>query len=86
MDETLMIRYIREIWAPHTHKTRSLLVLDSFKVHATDSTAKEFKAKSTVTTIIPGGCTSKIQPLDVSKPHAKACLSSAELSVFLTSG
>ena len=68
MDETHMIRYIREIWAPRTHKTHSLLVLDSFKAHATDSTAKEFKAKNTVTTIhvIPGGCTSKIQPLDVS--------------------
>ena len=66
MDETLRIRYNREIWAPHTHKTCSLLVLDSFKAHGTDSTAKEFKAKNTVTTIIPGCCTSKIQPLDVS--------------------
>ena len=34
MDETLMICYICEIRAPHTHKARSLLVLDSFKAYA----------------------------------------------------
>ena len=66
MDKTLMIRYIREIWAPHTHKTHSLLVLDSYKVHAADSMEKEFKAKNTTFAIIPGVCTSKIQPPDVS--------------------
>ena len=38
MDKTLMIRYICEIWAPHTHKTHLFLVLDSYKVHAADST------------------------------------------------
>ena len=34
IDETLMICYIREIRATHTHKARSLLVLDSFKAYA----------------------------------------------------
>ena len=65
MDEQLMIRWIKEIYLKHTQKERSLCVLDSFRGHLTDSVKKEFRKGNGVMAVIPGGCTSKVQPLDV---------------------
>ncbi|MEW8548669.1 MAG: hypothetical protein AB2693_34645 [Candidatus Thiodiazotropha sp.] len=66
MDETLMIRWVKEILFPHTKKERCLLVMDSFRAHLTEDVKKTLRKGNTVTAIIPGGCTSKVQPLDVS--------------------
>lgn len=66
MDETLMLRWVKEILLPHTKKERCLLVMDSFPAHLTDDVKKTLRKGNTVTAIIPGGCTSKVQPLDVS--------------------
>ena len=44
---------------------RSLLVLDSFSAHKTDAVKQRFREKKTDLAVIPGGLTSRLQPLDV---------------------
>ena len=75
MDEELMKEYLKHIWQPYVEETaerlglpdhNALLLLDSFKAHTTDSITKMMKEQDTTHCIIPGGCTSKLQPLDVS--------------------
>jgi 5-formaminoimidazole-4-carboxamide-1-beta-D-ribofuranosyl 5'-monophosphate synthetase len=61
-----MLQWIEEIYIKHTKKDRSLLVIDSFRAHLTDAVKKELRKKNVVQAVIPGGCTSKLQPLDVS--------------------
>jgi hypothetical protein len=46
--------------------SRSLLVLDSFRGHITDPVKQKFIDNKTDIAVIPGGCTSKLQPFDVS--------------------
>ena len=66
MDESLMLRWIRDIYLKYTNKDISLLVMDSFGGHLTENVTKALRKGNTVTAIIPGGCTSNLQPLDVS--------------------
>ena len=65
MDEIKMGRWIYEVWAKYTKCDSSLLVLDSFRGHITESYEK-YKETNTTVCVIPGGCTSILQPLDVS--------------------
>ena len=65
MDEDLMCKWLIEIWTKHTKLLPSLLVLDSFKGHITDLLYERYKELSTTVSVIPGGCTSVLQPLDV---------------------
>lgn len=69
MNEQEMMYWIEKIWtkrAPRFSNPRSLLVLDSFSAHIMDSVKRRFIEKSTNIAIIPGGLTSRLQPLDVS--------------------
>ena len=66
MDKERMLRWIKDIYLRHTEKERSLLVMDPFHAHLTDNVKKCLRKGNTVPAIIPGVCTSKIQPLDVS--------------------
>ena len=69
MDEVLMLRWIKEIWIPHVMKKggrESILCLDSFRAHLTDEVISEFRTQRIHKAVIPGGCTSILQPLDVS--------------------
>ena len=69
MDEDLMVRWIKEVWFPYiTSKggRESILCLDSFRAHLTDSVVAEFRKYHSHKAVIPGGCTSVFQPLDVS--------------------
>ena len=66
MDEPMMLQWIDLVWEPATERKRALLILDSFSAHVTNSVKKRLKEINTVPLVIPGGCTSKIQPLDVS--------------------
>ena len=50
----------------YTRKRPSLLFLDSFSAHLTDKVKDKFKTYNTTVVVIPGGCTSVLQPLDVS--------------------
>ena len=65
MDEDMMLEWIDLVWEPATEGKRALLVLDSFSAHITNDRKKRLKQINTVPLVIPGGCTSKIQPLDV---------------------
>ena len=42
-----------------------MLVLDSFRDHTTNPVKNQLVEKNTNIAVIPGGCTSKLQPLDV---------------------
>ena len=75
MDEGLMLLWIKEVWQTYTKGRHALLVLDSFRAHLTNSVKVAFAKVNTTICVIPGGCTSVLQPLDVSlnKPF-KACI------------
>ena len=47
-------------------KPRSLLVWDMFRSHCCESVKAKLKEYKTRIAVIPGGCTSVLQPLDVS--------------------
>ena len=74
MDSVLMLRWFKSIILPYTKGRRSLLVIDSFSAHENASFLELANANSVDVAIIPGGCTSKVQPLDVSinKPFTVA--------------
>ena len=50
----------------HTRKQHCLLVFDSFKAHITDDVMEAFDMANASVVVLPGGCTSKAQPVDVS--------------------
>ena len=69
MNESEMIWWVENIWTQRARRginPRSLLVLDSFTAHITDSVKNRFREKHTDLAVIPGGLTSRLQPLDVS--------------------
>lgn len=53
--------------------TRSLLVLDSFRGHLTESVRQQLRASDTDLAVIPGGMTGMLQPLDVSVNRPFKC-------------
>ena len=62
----MLLEWIDLVWEPATEGQRAMLVLDSFSAHITPAVKQKLKSINTVPLVIPGGCTSKIQPLDVS--------------------
>ncbi len=67
MYEKLMLIWISDIWVKYTKKRPSLLFLDTFSAHLTDKVKYAFHIfNTTIVLVIPGGCTSILQPLDVS--------------------
>ena len=50
---------------PYAQKRKALLVIDSFSAHTTCEFVDESNASNIDIAIIPGGCTSQIQPLNV---------------------
>ena len=71
MREDVMIRWIKEVLRPYTQRRPALLVMDSFSAHVTTNVRAELERINAFPAIIPGGCTSKAQPLDVviNKPY-----------------
>lgn len=65
MDDDIMMTWIGLVWEPATEGRHALLVLDSFSAHVTNNVKKRLKEINTVPLVIPGGCTSRIQPLDI---------------------
>ena len=66
MDELRMLEWIRKVWAPYVSGKPALLSLDTFSAHLTCNVKAEFEKCHTKLLIIPGGCTSVPQPLDIS--------------------
>ena len=66
MDEERMLEWIDEVWKPYVRGRPALLSLDTFTAHLTEAVKDSFHKCHTKLLIIPGGCTSILQPLDVS--------------------
>lgn len=68
MNESEMLYWIENVWVKRARLSnpKSLLVLDSFSAHIVDSVKRRFREKNTDIAVIPGGLTSRLQPLDVS--------------------
>jgi len=69
MTEELMLEWLKIVWG---HRPRaflnqpSMLVLDAFKGHLTDSLKNQLRKMKTELVVIPGGMTSVLQPMDIS--------------------
>ena len=76
-DADLTKVWIQQVLCRYTQKQHALLVWDTFSGHMTEEVAEELQKKNISVAVIPGGCTSKIQPLDVSlnKPFKSSCRS-----------
>jgi len=69
MNENEMLWWVENVWTKRANRgnnPRSLLVLDSFTAHKTEAVKQRFYEKRTDLAVIPGGLTSRLQPLDVS--------------------
>ena len=69
MNEDEMSWWVENVWtqrASRVSNPRSLLVLDTFTAHRTNTVKRRFYRKNTDLAIIPGGLTSHLQPFDVS--------------------
>lgn len=68
MTEDLMQDWLEVVWRRRTGaapKQRGMLILNSFRGHATDSVKSSMENMNTDMVIIPGGLTSQLQVLDV---------------------
>jgi hypothetical protein len=69
MTEELMLEWLKVVWSrrPGAFLNQlSMLVLDTFKGHLTDSVKDQLRKMKTELVVIPGGMTSVLQPMDVS--------------------
>jgi len=60
------LKYLEDQFIPILDGQPSLLVLDLFATHKTQEVLDTFLANDITLSLIPGGCTSLVQPLDVS--------------------
>ena len=67
-----MFIWFDQVWKSYAEKkqkeldfNRSLMVYDAFKAHTTDEMKAVLSINSTNLIMVPPGCTSKCQPLDV---------------------
>jgi DDE superfamily endonuclease len=66
MDEPLMLEWIEKIWKPEVKdKQQTYIILDKCCTYLTKLICNAFAACQTEIEFIPGGYTSKLQPLDV---------------------
>lgn len=70
MDEELMRVWLNEVFVKRPggffHTSSSMLVCDSMRAHLTESVKSLVNRTNTVLTVIPGGLTKILQPLDIS--------------------
>ena len=66
VDEVMMLDWVCLCYQAFTQRQPSMLVMDSFRAHLTDKVKKETRKATATQAIVPGGCTSVLQPLDVS--------------------
>ena len=64
-DTSLMLVWIQKVLLRYTKKQHALIVWDTFTGHMTEEVAEKLQKSNITVVVIPGGCTSKIQPLDV---------------------
>ena len=61
-----ILDYLEDQFIPVLHGQPSLLILDLFAAHKTRQVLNTFLANDITVSLIPGGCTSLVQPFDVS--------------------
>jgi hypothetical protein len=64
MNEQCLQEWLCKVWGTFSFSKR-FLIWDSFRAHTMDSIKNQVTALNTVQAIIPGGCTSCVQPADV---------------------
>jgi len=62
----LFLKYINQYLIPTLNGESGLFVFDSAEFHKTTAVLERLQQHDIVASIIPGGCTSLIQPLDIS--------------------
>ena len=64
-DSALTKLWVQKVLSSCTKNKHALLVWDTFSGHMTEEVQEELRKKNITVAVIPGGCTSKIQPLEV---------------------
>ncbi|NWW82504.1 POGZ protein, partial [Climacteris rufus] len=66
-DEELMELWAARVWRKHTqcHGSKGMLVLDCHRTHLSEEALAVLSASCTLPAVVPAGCSSQIQPLDV---------------------
>ena len=74
-DATLTKVWVKKVLGVYTKQQHALLIWDTFSGHMTEDVQAELQKQNVSAVVIPGGCTSKIQPLDVclNKPFKSYC-------------
>ena len=66
MDSKLMHEWILKVLVKYTKGRHALLIFNTFKGHLAEDVLQRLESNNITVVTIPGGCTSKVQPLDVS--------------------
>ncbi|XP_043391433.1 pogo transposable element with ZNF domain isoform X34 [Chelonia mydas] len=66
-DDEIMEVWSSRVWQKHTEcqNSKGMLVLDCHRTHLSEEVLSLLNASSTLPAVVPAGCSSKIQPLDV---------------------
>ncbi|XP_074665307.1 pogo transposable element with ZNF domain isoform X10 [Strix aluco] len=66
-DDEVMELWLSQVWQKHTEcqNSKGMLVLDCHRTHLSEEVLSLLSASSTLPAVVPAGCSSKIQPLDV---------------------
>ncbi|NXY18173.1 POGZ protein, partial [Atrichornis clamosus] len=66
-DDEVMELWASRVWRKHTEcqNSKGMLVLDCHRTHLSEEVLAELSHSSTLPAVVPAGCSSKIQPLDV---------------------
>lgn len=68
VDENVLLKWLNDVWFKRPGallNAKSVMVWDMFRAHLVDSVKRKLKERKTYQVVIPGGCTSVLQPLDV---------------------
>uniref|UniRef100_A0A8C6VKT9 Pogo transposable element with ZNF domain n=1 Tax=Naja naja TaxID=35670 RepID=A0A8C6VKT9_NAJNA len=66
-DDEVMELWSSKVWQKHLepHNSKSMLVLDCHRTHLSEKVLSLLSSSSTLPAVVPSGCSSRIQPLDV---------------------
>ncbi|XP_052585907.1 pogo transposable element with ZNF domain isoform X3 [Peromyscus californicus insignis] len=66
-DDEIMELWSTRVWKKHTacQHSKGMLVMDCHRTHLSEEVLALLSASSTLPAVVPAGCSSKIQPLDV---------------------
>ncbi|XP_070251899.1 pogo transposable element with ZNF domain isoform X5 [Myotis yumanensis] len=66
-DDEIMELWSTRVWQKHTacQRSKGMLVMDCHRTHLSEEVLAMLSASSTLPAVVPAGCSSKIQPLDV---------------------